>query len=143
MSQLCVAKRVVGIFLYLRQKYLKIIKHQNLHNYWRFFFGGVTFNGRTITKKSCKYFDLQDSVEEIERFYITLPASVTYWYSSAVFKHFRLFCTLFPTSLLKSLRRLWHYDTRFLLFNKSVAVVLCLSSHYLCIMFTNCHYEGG
>ena len=44
---------------------------------------------------------------------------------------------------LKSLRRLWHYDTRFLLLNKSVAVVLCLSSHYLCTMLMNCHYERG
>ena len=46
-------------------------------------------------------------------------------------------------STLKSLRRLWHYDTRLLLSNKSVAIVFCLSSHSLCIMFMNCPYEGG
>ena len=44
-------------------------------------------------KKSRKSFDLQDSVAEREGFYTTLPTSVTCWYSSAVFKHFRLFCT--------------------------------------------------
>ena len=106
----------------------------------------------------------------------TIPASVTRWYSSAVFRHFRLFCTkngaelaqeetsqiavyewlllhnltilrnlstLFSTPPLKSLRRLWHYDTRFLLSNKSFAIVFCLSSHCLCIMFMNCPYERG
>ena len=26
---------------------------------------------------------------------------------------------------------------------KSVAIVFCLSSHYLCIMFMNCPYEKG
>ena len=51
--------------------------------------------------------------------------------------------TLFSTPPLKSLRRLWHYDTRFLLSNKSVAIVFCLSSHCLCIMFMNCPYERG
>lgn len=30
---------------------------------------------------------------------------------------------------------------RFLLLNKSVAIVLCLSSHYLCTMLMNCPYE--
>ena len=45
--------------------------------------------------------------------------------------------------LLKSLRRLWHYDTRFLLLNKSIAIVFCLSSHCLCIMFMNCPYARG
>ena len=30
---------------------------------------------------------------ERDGFYTTLPSSVTRWYSSAVFKHFRLFCT--------------------------------------------------
>ena len=113
---------------------------------------------------------------EREGFYTTLPSSVTRWYSSAVFRHFRLFCTkngaelaqdktslntvyewlslhnltilrnlstLFSTPLLKSLRRLWHYDTRFLLSSKSVAIVFCLSSHCLCIMFMNCPYERG
>ena len=109
----------------------------------KIFFGGGTFNGHTIMKKSCKYFDLQDSVAKRENFYITLSPSETYWYSRAFFKHFRLFCTLFPTPLLKSLRRLWHYDTRFLLFNKSIAIIFCLSSHYLCIMFMNCPYERG
>ena len=44
-------------------------------------------------QKSCKSCDLQDSVAEREGFYTTLPASVTRWYSSAVFRHFRLFCT--------------------------------------------------
>ena len=44
-------------------------------------------------EKSCKSCDLQDSVAEREEFYTTLPSSVTRWYSSAVFKHFRLFCT--------------------------------------------------
>ena len=39
--------------------------------------------------------------------------------------------------------RLWHYDTRFLLLNKSVVIVFCLSSHSLCIMFMNCPYERG
>ena len=47
----------------------------------------------TKKKKSCKSFDIQDSLAEREGFYTTLPASVTRWYSSAVFKHFRLFYT--------------------------------------------------
>ena len=74
-----------------------------------------------ITKKSRKSFDLQDSAAEREGF----------------------LSTLFSTPPLKSLRRLWHYDTRFLLLNKSVAIVFCLSSHCLCIMFINCPYERG
>ena len=48
---------------------------------------------QTKKNKSCKSFDLQDSVAEREEFYTTLPSSVTRWYSSAVFRHFRLFCT--------------------------------------------------
>ena len=113
---------------------------------------------------------------EREGFYTTLPSSVTRWYSSAVFRHFRLFCTkkwrrtgarqnvlkhcvwmTFVTqfnyfkksidsifySTPQIFERLWHYDTRFLLLNKSVAIVFCLSSHCLCIMFMNCPYERG
>ena len=49
----------------------------------------------------------------------------------------------YSTPLLKSLKRLWHYDTRFLLLNKSIVIVFGLSSHSLCIMFMNCPYEGG
>lgn len=109
---------------------------------------------------------------EREGFYTILPSSVTRWYSSAVFGCFRLFRTrtgarqnvlkhcvwmTFVTQFnyfKKSIDSIFYSTPQIveeimalrhslLTLNKSVAIVFCLSSHCLCIMFMNCPYERG